>query len=79
MKKATIALAAFLVVLVFLPLSLTAQQESSQVNLRVLRIDWYEVSGKGVKILYRDFSNGPHILYLPRSMEKEMYRFVEAP
>jgi hypothetical protein len=79
MKKTTIALAACLILLVLVPMWTTAQQESGQVNLRVLRIDWYEMSGRGVKIQYRDFSNAPHLLLLPRSLEGKIYRFVEAP
>lgn len=77
MKKTIGVFCLFLMLLTFLPLTLAA--EESQVVLRTLKVDWYAESREGVKIIYRDFNNKPHALYLPKSFHKKYYRYVEAP
>jgi hypothetical protein len=56
-----------------------AAQATGKTTLRTLAVDWYESSGAGVKLQYRDFENHPHILYLPGAFQKKYFRFVEAP
>jgi hypothetical protein len=56
-----------------------AQEETGKVTLRILPVDWYEISGDGVKVMYRTFNNEPVTLYLPSSFERKFFRFVDTP
>jgi hypothetical protein len=65
-----------------IPLAAAAQEGTGQqeeITLRILKVNWYAEGGAGVKIVYLDFNNDPHLLYLPQSFHKKHYRFVEAP
>lgn len=56
-----------------------SQENEEKVTLRTLFVDWYATSKEGVKLQYRTFANNPEILYLPRSFERTLYRFIETP
>ena len=56
-----------------------SQENEEKVTLRTLFVDWYATSKEGVKLQYRTFANNPEILYLPRSFERKLYRFIETP
>ena len=56
-----------------------SQENEEKVTLRTLFVDWYTTSKEGVKLQYRTFANNPKILYLPRSFERKLYRFIETP
>ena len=77
MKKSTVVFC-ILVLTLFIPLALFAQEETP-ITFRSLRVDWYEISSKGVKIQYWGFNNEAHWLYLPVSFERKLYRFVSSP
>ncbi|MFW6181073.1 MAG: hypothetical protein ACOC8N_04930 [Spirochaetota bacterium] len=80
MKK-TAGMFCVALLLACIPLAAAAQEgaEEGQITLRILKVTWYAEGAAGVKIVYQDFSNEPHLLYLPRSFHQEHYRYVEAP
>jgi hypothetical protein len=77
-KLAQLIVLAFMLA-ALLPLAILAQDEGLNVTMRTLSVDWYSSSGIGVKVKYRGYDNEVHFLYLPKSFEKKLYRFVRAP
>ncbi|RKX99569.1 MAG: hypothetical protein DRP54_07070 [Spirochaetes bacterium] len=76
LKKINLTLT--IILFIIASFTLLHAQENKPV-IRILKVDWYVVSQYGVKLQYRTFDNTPIILYLPKSFENKIFRFIEPP
>ena len=79
MKKLFIGITLLLLAALLIPATSFSQDESDQVTIRTLSIEYYAADINGVKVMYRGFDNVQRYLYLPKSFEGRYYRFVMAP
>jgi hypothetical protein len=79
MKKLFIGITLLLLAVLVIPATSFSQDESDQITIRTLSIDYYAADNNGVKVMYRGFDNVQRYLYLPKSFEDRYYRFVMAP
>jgi hypothetical protein len=79
MKKLYIAILLMILAGLVIPMAGVAQDDSENITIRTLSIDFYAADINGVKVMYRGFDNVQRYLYLPKSFEGTYYRFVMAP
>ena len=79
MKKLFIITVLLLMTVLVIPATALSQEDTEQITIRTLPIEYYAADSNGVKILYRSFDNVLRYLYLPKSFERKYYRFVMAP
>jgi hypothetical protein len=79
MKKQFILIIPLLLAALVIPAAAFAQDETEEITIRTLSIEYYAEDRNGAKVLYRGFDNVQRYLYLPKSFEWKYYRFVMAP